>query len=554
MATRLRTRAFILCFVPFAALLAGSFWMVQRLVQSEVREDLRTSLRENQIAFARVHAEGALENSRFLRVAGENSALKAGLQLLHANPGSEAARRTVEDQLRELGERMGFDFLSISGAQGKPLAGVVRQTGEGASGHLTPIGVAKLERINAGLLLLEGRTFQVASVPIDQDDENIGALAVGEYFGFSEFTTPAVLLHNGKVIASNMQGAAFTELDDALTGCKDQSECDLRLTGSNWISLPVQSYGGGYLLRSLENVDKAAAPLQIRLHRLFLTLAVLAVLVALLCAIAVSRTIVKPIAALVSHLRNAVRTGVLPEFQIHPSSILEIRELAENYNRAAVSVREACENLAAAYLEFIGSLANALDARDPYTSGHSLRVSQYSCATATAMRLGPVELERIRIGALLHDIGKIGIADSVLQKAGRLTDEEFEVVKLHPTIGRRILEGVRGFAPFLGAVELHHENWDGTGYPMGQRGLETPIDARIIHVSDAYDAMTTDRSYRTGMKHERAIEILIENAGIQFDPEIVKVFVSLPQEFLKNAVEHAATPLELAAPALAVTG
>jgi HD-GYP domain-containing protein (c-di-GMP phosphodiesterase class II) len=139
-------------------------------------------------------------------------------------------------------------------------------------------------------------------------------------------------------------------------------------------------------------------------------------------------------------------------------------------------------------------------------------------------------VERIRIGALLHDIGKIGISDSVLQKPGRLTDEEFALVMEHPVIGRRILEGVQGFAPYLAAVELHHENWNGTGYPRRQSGEETPIEARIIHVSDAYDAMTTDRSYRRGMTHERALEILVENAGIQFDPRIVDVFVSLPRE------------------------
>jgi len=144
----------------------------------------------------------------------------------------------------------------------------------------------------------------------------------------------------------------------------------------------------------------------------------------------------------------------------------------------------------------------------------------------------PEDVERVRIGALLHDIGKIGVSDSVLQKPGRLTDDEFDQVKQHPVIGRRILEGVQGFAEYLNAVELHHENWNGTGYPHGQRETETAIDARIIHVADAYDAMTTDRSYRQGMTHEKALSILIDNAGIQFDPEIVATFVMLPREIL----------------------
>ncbi|MGA2534393.1 MAG: HD domain-containing phosphohydrolase [Terracidiphilus sp.] len=508
--------------------------MIQRFVQSTVRDGLHASLRESQVAIANIHAKGDLQNSRFLKVAGENTALKAGIQLLLDHPRSETARRTVEDQLRELGEHMGFDFMLVSAPNGLPVAGVVRQTAphSQAGSQLVPLAVSLVDRKSAGFLLLGGRTFQVASVPVDQGDENIGLLSVGQYFDFSDLTTLVVLLHNRKVIDSNIPGVPFNELEHALAGCTEQSECDLRLQGANWISLPMQSYGGGYVLLSLENVDEATGPIQSRLHRLFLTLAFVCVLVALVCSVGSSSSIVKPLAAVVSHLHNAVQTGTLPELEGKPSSILEIQELAEIYNRAATSVRAAGENLEAAYLEFVGSLANALDARDQYTAGHSSRVSQLSCATACALELSPRDVERIRIGALLHDVGKIGIADSVLQKPGRLTDEEFLIVKQHPVIGRRILEGVQGFAPFLGAVEFHHENWDGSGYPKGQAGTETPIDARIIHVADAYDAMTTNRSYRRGMSHEVAISILCKYAGIQFDPNIVKLFVNLPREVL----------------------
>jgi len=192
----------------------------------------------------------------------------------------------------------------------------------------------------------------------------------------------------------------------------------------------------------------------------------------------------------------------------------------------------------------VGSLAHALDARDQYTAGHSRRVSELSCALASALKMQDQDVERIRAGALLHDIGKIGVADSVLQKPGRLTDAEFALVKEHPVIGRRILEGVGGFADFLPAVELHHENWDGTGYPKGQCGYETPIDARIIHVADAYDAMTTNRSYRSGMTHERAISELTKYSGIQFDPELVEVFVNLPREVLTGGSPQTGVPTE----------
>ncbi len=547
MTTRFRTRAFLICFIPFALLLASSFWMIQRFVQSTVRAGLHTSLRESQVAIASIHAKGDIQNSRFLKVAGENSALKAGIELLHAHPRSEGARRTLEDQLRELCEHMGFDFMLITAPDGLPLAGVVRETGTRAQAHgqLIPLNLSTVDRNRGSFLLLNGRTFQLASIPVDEGDENIGLLSVGEYFDFSDLSTEVALVHNGKVINSNIAHVQFDELERALAGCNEPSECDLSLLGTDWISLPMESYGDGFLLLSFENVDQATAPIQSKLHKLFLTLALVCVLVAFACSVGSSSSIVKPIAAVVSHLRNAVHTGKLPELEGQPSSILEIQELAEIYNRAAISVRSAGERLEGAYLEFVGSLANALDARDGYTSGHSTRVSQLSCAVASALQLGEDEAERIRIGALLHDVGKIGIADCVLQKPGHLTEDEFAIVKQHPVIGRRILEGVQGFAPYLGAVEFHHENWNGSGYPKGQSGTETPIDARIIHVSDAYDAMTTDRSYRRGMTQEKAISILIENAGIQFDPEIVEVFVGLPREILAKHSMASAAPEEI---------
>jgi putative nucleotidyltransferase with HDIG domain len=548
--TRLRTRALMLCFLPFAVLLASSFWMIQRFVQSTVRDGLHTSLRESQVAIANIQAKGDLQNSRFLRVAGENSALKAGVQLLLANPASADARSTVEDQLRELGERMGFDFMLISAPNGTPLAGVARQgASKSRKGQLVPLNPSSLDRNRSGFLLLNDRIFQIASVPVDENDENIGLLTVGEFFDFSDLSTLVVLVHDGKVIESNIPNVSFQELESALVGCKAQAECDLRLHGTSWISLPMESYGGGYTMLSFENVDEATAPIQSKLRKLFVELAIACVLVAFLCSVGSSSSIVNPIASVVSHLRNAARTGKLRELEPQLSTIVEIQELAEIYNRAAISVRASGERLESAYLQFVGSLASALDARDQYTAGHSRRVSELSCAVASALQIPVQNVEQIRVGALLHDIGKIGVSDSVLQKPGRLTAEEFALVKEHPVIGRRILEGVQGFADFLPAVELHHENWDGTGYPKGLRQCETPIEARIIHVADAYDAMTTNRSYRSGMTHETAISELIKYAGIQFDPEIVAAFVKLPREVLtgeSSAVEAPSETEELA--------
>jgi len=514
---RFRTRAFLLSFLPFALLLTGSFRAIQSLVESTVRSGLRDSLRANDLAISRLRSRSDLQNSRFLKIAGENASLKAGLQLLLLNPGPEA-RRTVEDQLQELCGRMGFAFLSVSDPSGKPIAGP--------------------EGVKPGLMMRGSEVYQVASVPVDQGDENLGTLSVGERFDFSGFTTPAVLLHDGKVLMSNLSGYSREELEKALGAC-GAGECSLKLGGQSWISLPLES--DGFTLRSLQNVDAASAPVRLVLERVFLMVLIAALLVALLFSVMSAQSIVRPIAAMIRHLKKAESTGLLPEFRTEISRVREIRELTASFNQAAGAIQEARSNLQRAYVGFVGTLASALDARDRYTAGHSRRVSDLSCAIALALGITGERLEEVRIGALLHDIGKIGVPDSVLQKAGRLTGEEFAIVKAHPEIGRRILEGVTGFAPYLDSVELHHENWDGTGYPWGQRGLETPIAARIIHVADAYDAMTTDRPYRPGMNKEEALVILRRHAGRQFDPAIVDAFMmlcakpSVEQEVLAGA-------------------
>lgn len=530
MTLRFHTRTFLISFVPVVVLLVASFWMVQRLVQSTVRESQRAVLRENQLALSRIQASADLQNSRFLKVAGENAALKAGVQLLRADPIGGGAQRTVEDQLRELGEHMGFDLLLVATPEGVPLAAVIREPAKGnIPGELVPLAPQSLSSVHDGLSLIGTKAFQIGSAAIDADQENVATLLVGKIFDLSESTAPAVLLYDGEIVQSNIPNFSFTDLKLSLRNCTPGTECNLRLHNSDWISLPVPAVSatGDYSLRSLQNIDAAIAPVQTRLRRMLITAVLCSVLVLLACSMVSSRSIVRPLAKVVTHLRKAGRTGELPEFNSDLSSILEVHELTESYNRAAASVRQAQGSLHGAYIEFVGSLAQALDARDRYTAGHSWRVSQLSCAIAGAMHLDTDAVEKIRIGALLHDIGKLGISDTILQKPTILTKEEVAIVEEHPAIGRRILAGVQGLHPFLSAVESHHENWDGSGYPRGDSGEATPIDARIIHVADAYDAMTTDRSYRRGISHGEAIEILIASSGTQFDPRIVDAFVSL---------------------------
>jgi putative nucleotidyltransferase with HDIG domain len=522
---RFATRAFLWSFLPFAALLAGSFWAVRTAALSAVREALRSSVRDSQITLAREREQSELRNTRVLRVAAENSALKAGLELLATERQSRgAARRTVEDQLSEICDTMGFDFLAVSSPSGKPLAAVIRRP-EG----FAALNLESLPLPAKGFFSTQGQIFRVTSVAIAQGQENVGTLAVGERFDLAGVAMPAVLLRGATVIAATTP-ASQPDVEAALRTCSPAADCELRIGGETFLSVPLDgnsATGDGFTLRSLKSLDAAAAPVQAVLRNVFLTAGLTALAGAFALGAFSSRSIVRPLATVVARLRESGRTGVLPEFSTGPGGVREIRELTDSFNHAAASIRDGQNRLVRAYVEFVSSLASALDARDPYTAGHSLRVSEYSCAIARAMNVPEREQDLIRVGALLHDIGKIGISDAVLQKPGRLTPEEEALIQQHPVIGRKILECVQGFDAYLPVVELHHENWDGCGYPHGLKGEETPQTARIVKVADAYDAMTSDRPYRRGMPHDVAIRVLEENSGTQLDPAAVRAFVGL---------------------------
>ena len=179
-------------------------------------------------------------------------------------------------------------------------------------------------------------------------------------------------------------------------------------------------------------------------------------------------------------------------------------------------------------IEMVTSLAGAIDAKDPYTKGHSTSVSRYSEALARSLNLPEEEVQRIRLGALLHDVGKIGIPENVLKKPDKLLDDEWEIMKQHPVIGaEKVLMPNEALHEFIPIVKYHHEHYDGTGYPEKLKGEEIPYAARIVSVADAYHALISDRPYRKGMSVEKACEILKMGAGIQWDPDLVRHFITI---------------------------
>jgi diguanylate cyclase (GGDEF)-like protein/putative nucleotidyltransferase with HDIG domain len=202
------------------------------------------------------------------------------------------------------------------------------------------------------------------------------------------------------------------------------------------------------------------------------------------------------------------------------------------------------EELASLYLATIKSLALAIDAKDQYTHQHILRVQRYAVAIAVEMGLKGSDLEAVNTGALLHDIGKLGVPEYVLLKSGRLTPDEFDKIKQHPEIGAAILGPVKFPWPVLPVVRHHHEKLDGTSYPDGLKGDEIPLSARIMAVADVYDALTSSRSYRRAWTHEKAMKIIVKDAGTHFDPLVVDAFTRVVDQVIREMAEEAEGPLD----------
>ncbi|MEO0095330.1 MAG: HD domain-containing phosphohydrolase [candidate division WOR-3 bacterium] len=206
---------------------------------------------------------------------------------------------------------------------------------------------------------------------------------------------------------------------------------------------------------------------------------------------------------------------------------LELLTLVANQASIAIQNSELYSSLKQSYLDSIKTLVSAIEAKDPYTSGHSERVRKYALKIARKLKLSPEEIEELDYAGCLHDIGKIGISDSLLTKPTQLTKEEYEMVKEHPIIGHNILKHAHHLAGACEIIKYEHERYDGNGYPNGLKKNQIPIGARIIAVADAYDAMTTDRPYRRALSKKEAIKRLKECSGTQFDPKVVKAFLSI---------------------------
>ncbi len=295
---------------------------------------------------------------------------------------------------------------------------------------------------------------------------------------------------------------------------------------------PVRVFDWGILME--RPTSAAYAPVRVMQTRTFGFTAI-AALISLGIGFTFSRRLITPLQNLASTTSQIAEGNLAVRATVRGED--EIALLGSNFNNMASNIEALVRKLKKAlrqnqelFLETIRTLAAAIDAKDPYTHGHSERVSSYSMAVSRHLELNQEEVFRVHIAAILHDVGKLGVRESILNKPGGLSDEEFEVMRQHPSIGAQIMSPIRMLKDIIPGIRNHHETWDGTGYPDSLKGEQIPMVARIIGVADTFDAMTTTRPYQQAMTLDYVLAKMRSMSGSRFDPVVVEAFMAAVEE------------------------
>lgn len=254
-------------------------------------------------------------------------------------------------------------------------------------------------------------------------------------------------------------------------------------------------------------------------------LAGLIFILVILIGVNLSSIITRPILELVSASKKVMEGDL--NVKITPTSKDELAVMVNTFNQMINSVKESKDKIIESYDSTLEGWSRALDLRSEETKGHTDRVLELMDKTSQALGIKGETLVNIRRGTLLHDIGKMGIPDSILNKSGQLTGDEWEIMQNHPTFAYEMLKDIHFLQPALTIPYCHHERWDGKGYPRGLKGEEIPIEARIFALVDVWDAITNDRVYRGAMRKEDAIKTIQDGSGSHFDPKLTKLFINV---------------------------
>jgi putative nucleotidyltransferase with HDIG domain len=514
-------------FITVAVILTVVFTVLLVDARDRVRAAEAEKLQVGERAFSRFEAQRQRDQLVAITALSENSTLKAALDTYFTERESGTAsqdgvlQETVAREVQRLAAIIGASVVAALDPDGRVFA-----SGGAAAARWPAALQVRLtsNSANSGIAIVPSGAFRYSSAPLLYGDRSVGTLVVATSLDTTYAEDLGRLADAGIVITVNDVAVAAT-VGEALTRAVVASAGELRATmslgGEEYAIRTLMALGAVriYMLSSIDDVARGAT----RNALLALgTIALWAFVLAAFASLWLARTLTEPInrvshtIATMTAARDFSRTVELT------GKSRELDTLATSFNELMGGLTAAEAETRAAYLGTIRALAAALDARDPYTAGHSERVSQTSVLIARQLMLPAAEVAIIRLGALLHDIGKIGLADEVLQKSEPLSADEYEQIKRHPALGARILRQVSFLEPHLPIVELHHERPDGHGYPFGLRGPDIPMAARIVHVADAYDAMTSARAYRPARPPAAAMAELHLYAGTQFDPDCVR--------------------------------
>jgi putative nucleotidyltransferase with HDIG domain len=526
---RLVVKTLAVTFITVFVLLVIVFVTVSVSISDQVRQSVTANLESSQRLFAALETRRQHELIAQASALAENPTLKAALDTYQteSRTSSDAVKMqliaTIDGELKKVAANIESDAVVLADMRQNTMAAAGRMGERFPRGRPVPLSGAR-EGTFDGIARMSGGVFRVVAVPLQFSDGTI----VGTLYLATSLDTAYVeelarlagtriaVLSEGLMVATTLPAGAAREFEAA----SRPDAGTMPLNGESYAYRRLVAVGDTsfYALSSIDDSSRGAMRLAMR-NLLFTAIGAMAL--ALLGSITLARLLSRPIGQLSASLeRMAASHDVTSPLPLTGSS-RELDALTATFNDLMASVALAEADTEAAYTGAIRALATALDARDPYTAGHSDRVSVLSVAIGRTLSLSTDDLEVLRLGALLHDIGKIGVPDDVLRKPGALTDLEFDAIKQHPVLGARILRSVPFLARHIPIVELHHERPDGRGYPNGLRGDDIPLAARIVHVADAYDAMTSARAYRGARPSGDALRELWRCAGTEFHAEIV---------------------------------
>ena len=526
----------VLCFAfgVIACVIVAVFVLFSVQTNARVTRSVVENMEASQLRFAGLDARLRREHTLQAMALAENPTLKAAVDTYYSERGNEhelgQLRSTIETELTKLQQIMAVPALSVTDVRGTVLASAGPQKGDWPAGARVPLRVEEDGSPVETVVMRNDHAYAATAVPLV-----LGRDVVGEFFLASplddayamslaeEARADIAILLDGRVIATSTSAT----LRHSLEGVALPLSGTLVLGGDEFVVQRLSSVDSANVY-ALGSVTEAARAAGSDTGWVLLFTGAGALLIAVIGSWWLARTVARPIDRLSNSLAQMAKARDFDKPLPPTGGSRELDTLTATFNelRTAVSLAEAESE--ATYLGVIGALATALDARDPYTAGHSQRVADLSVSIGRQMQLSEADLETLRLGALLHDIGKIGVSDAVLRKPTKLTADEFEQIKLHPTLGARILKPLRFLDAQLAIVELHHERPDGRGYPHGLKGDEIPMFARIVHVADAFDAMTSARAYRGALPVTAAISELWRLIGIDFDAQVVQAMAALP--------------------------